>query len=210
MLRPWHEIPILHSKEPLVPLPTNVFCIEPHPYRSLGAPYLESESPWMLREKVVKRLLIAQNYLQEKHSELCLAIFDAWRPIRVQKFMYEHAIKQEFLLRGLNALDNQNSSNYKKVVESVSRFWAEPSLDKSKPPPHSTGGAVDLTLALKTGGVSLDMGGEIDFVGSVSSPLYYSKAAQLDNESSAFLWHTRRMILSDIMSQSGFAQQTLM
>ena len=206
MLKPWHEIPILHSEEPLAPLPDEIFCIEPHPYRSLGAPYREQESPWMLREKLIKRLLVAQNYLQEKHSELCLAVFDAWRPIRVQRFMYEHAINQECFSRGLNGLDIKDSCDYKEVLKTVNQFWAEPSLDRSTPPPHSTGAAVDLTLAFKTTGESLDMGGEIDFIGSVSSPLYYSEAAQLDKESSACLWHSRRMLLKDIMSRSGFVQ----
>ncbi len=206
MLRPWHAIPILHSKEPLIPLPKEIRCLKPHPYSSLGAPYGEHVSPWVLRENLVERLVMAQNYLQEQNSELCLNIFDAWRPIRVQKFMYQYAINQECLLRGLNKLKAKDSPEYEDVINKVGQFWAEPSLDKSTPPPHSTGGAVDLTLASKTTGLPLDMGGEIDCIGAVSSPSYYFAQAQLDKESSAAVWHGRRMLLTDIMSRSGFAQ----
>ncbi|KGG11780.1 D-ala-D-ala dipeptidase [Prochlorococcus marinus str. LG] len=189
----------------MICLPEELYCLKPHAYQSLGAPYGDLASPWMLRQDVIRRLLIAQGYLQKIEPQFCLALFDCWRPIRVQKFMYEYAINQECISRGIDRFESAGSSELKDVIESVATFWALPSLDKSMPPPHSTGGAVDLTIATKDG-VSLEMGGQIDCMGPISRPDYYFEAAHSNRDSSAHLWHSRRMILLDVMKRSGFVQ----
>ena len=158
--------------EPLMRIPEEIYCIKPHSYELLGAPYGKAASPWMLRKEVIRRLLLAEDLLVKTVPNLRLAVFDAWRPIRVQKFMYDYTIKQECLSRGIDPSSKNDSSALSDVVELVSKFWASPSLDKSKPPPHSTGGAIDLTLATNDCNL-VDMGGKIDLIGPASEPDYY-------------------------------------
>lgn len=69
----------------------------------------------------------------------------------------------------------QSGPELEAVTAEVGRFWAAPSPDPATPPPHSTGGAVDLTLAT-TSGEPLDLGGEIDAIGAVSEPDHYDPA----------------------------------
>ena len=205
MLKPWYKIPLLYLDEPLISLPSSLFCLKPHAYDSLGAPYGSTSSPWMLRSEVVKRLLLAQDSLQLFNSGLCLAIFDGWRPIRVQKFMYEHAIHKECISRGIRQIEMANSSDMRLVIDVVNKFWALPSLDTSTPPPHSTGGAIDLTLANEDGS-PLNMGGEIDWIGPESTPNYYFDLQKSKQNSSTLLWQSRRKLLFDIMTNAGFVQ----
>ena len=188
-------------------LPVEIYCIKPHSYESLGAPYGKSASPWMLRKEVIRRLLLAEALLSKTSPHLRLAVFDAWRPIRVQKFMYEYAINQECISCGLsvNASRTSNDRDFKKVVYKVNKFWAFPSYNKSTPPPHSTGAAVDLTLSIKNGS-TLNMGGAIDLIGRESEPNYYLGLAKSDRKSLVYLWHSRRLLLRNIMTQSGFVQ----
>ncbi|WP_269623059.1 M15 family metallopeptidase [Prochlorococcus marinus] len=205
MLRPWQKVLIKHSSEELVTLPLELYRLEPHCYQSLGAPYGTLDSPWMLREEVAKRLLAAQGFLKQSHNKYRLAIFDAWRPIRVQKFMYEYSINQECIARGINRNLGSENPEIIEVIDSVNKFWALPCMDSSMPPPHSTGAAVDLTLALSNGN-PLDMGGEIDFMGSVSTPDYYSKTKNHDQSFNEYLWHARRSLLKNVMQEAGFVQ----
>ena len=203
MKRPWSGLPINDCGEKLVPLKTSFHCLEPHPYLSLGAPYGEYEDPWRLRSGVKKRLILAGNFLQIAHPDLRLAIFDAWRPISVQAFMVQHSINQNCLARGVNRNDLSQKKAFEKIVEEVGKFWATPSLNPLFPPPHSTGAAVDLTLA-DTSGEVLDMGGDIDHVGPISSPSHYLKNANGDFV--CHLFHQRRVCLAQVMQKAGFRQ----
>ena len=89
-LKPWNNIKISECKEPLISIPKSIFRLTPHPYMSLGAPYLAGTDPWVLRRGVLKRLILAQQLLSEINPQLQLALFDAWRPISVQKFMFDY------------------------------------------------------------------------------------------------------------------------
>ena len=202
-MRPWSPIPIDDNGEPLTDLPAVLRRIEPHPYQRLGAPYGQLGSPFRLRSGVVVRLLRAQALLRVEQPQWCLAIFDAWRPLAVQQFMVDHAIAAECQRRGVDA--DLPSPLREQVVADVGRFWAPPSADPATPPPHSTGAAVDLTLAEDSGGL-LAMGGEIDAIGSVSEPDHHSEAARLDPDGEAACWHRRRQLLSQVMVAAGFAQ----
>ena len=173
-VRPWNNIKINESQEPLIPIPESVFRLTPHPYMSLGAPYLKGEDPWVLRKSVLKRLIEAQQYLSEINPHVQLALFDAWRPIPVQKFMFDYTIQETCKSRGIDINDHSEKLTIAKIVDEVGRFWAKPTSNSSTPPPHSTGAAIDLTLA-DMSGKPLDLGGEIDFIGAKSRPDFYEK-----------------------------------
>ena len=203
--RPWNNLPILNIDEPLVFLPSELLRIEPHPYVSLGAPYGKYQNPWQLRQDVVRRLVSAQESLIKENANLRLAIFDAWRPIAVQEFMIDYEIKKACLTRQLNPSCKDHYAQYQELLEEISLFWAPPSKDPKKPPPHSTGAAVDLTLSNKLG-EPLMMGGEIDEIGEVSSPEFYKDVANDRPESEFSLWHSRRKLLAHVMFSAGFEQ----
>jgi len=201
-MRPWNEVKIIDCKEPLVSLPSSIHCLNPHPYLSLGAPYGEGVDPWRLRIDVVRRLLIAQEYLSFDDSNLKFAVFDAWRPIPVQSFMIDYTIEQECRQRGINPELKENLSQLNDVKKLVNKYWAQPSFDQCTPPPHSTGAAVDLTLA-DVNGLPIDMGGPIDAIGAISEPNYYAKYGA---QPSSSLYDTRRKLLLKVMSKAGFIQ----
>ena len=202
-MRPWSSLPIQENLEGLVALPAELQCIEPHPYAALGAPYGAGLSPFRLRQGVVDRLLQAQLILKRHHAAWRFAVFDAWRPVAVQAFMVDHAIREECHRRGVDP--NQDSPGRQQATWDVGRFWAPPSESANTPPPHSTGGAVDLTLA-DAQGLELSMGGAIDAIGPVSEPLHYAAMAKQRPDGQEALWHRRRQALTESMQAVGFAQ----
>jgi len=201
--RPWHPIPIRDRGATLKPLPAALHRLLPHPYGELGAPYGPGADPFHLRIPVVRRLLKAQDLLQRRKPRWRLAIFDAWRPVVVQAFMVAYARRQECERRGI---DPQRASPEREAAFlEVSRFWADPSENPRTPPPHSTGAAVDLTLATADG-IPLDMGGVIDATGPISEPDHHAAAARLNPSSPAGQVHKRRVLLRQVMNAAGFAQ----
>jgi D-alanyl-D-alanine dipeptidase len=202
-LRPWSPIPIVEAGDPLVPLPPALHRLEPHPYAALGAPYGRGGCPFRLRQGAVDRLRRAQSLLRVAEPDWRLAIFDAWRPVAVQRFMVAQATADLCRQRGLDP--EGSGPAWDAVRQEVAAFWAPPSEDPATPPPHSTGGAVDLTLA-STSGAPLAMGGAIDAIGPISHPLHYADAVAADPEGEAARWHRRRQLLAAVMEQAGFAQ----
>ena len=206
-LRPWSPVPITDNGEPLLPLPAQLLRLEPHPYLAVGAPYGSCGSPFRLRQGVIERLLQAQTVLQTTQPGWRLAIFDAWRPLAVQRFMVEHAIAEECHARGLDR--EHPSAELDAVVAEVGRFWAPPSDDPATPPPHSTGAAVDLTLA-RADGALVDMGSPIDAIGAVSEPDHYARVTEGlpdgPERRQALAWHGDRQLLAQAMASAGFAQ----
>jgi D-alanyl-D-alanine dipeptidase len=89
-----------------------------------------------LRQTVANRLYKVAEALPHP---LGLAVFDAWRPLALQREIYEAAYADPDLPPG---------------------FVARPTDDPSTPPPHVTGGAVDLTLTFD--GAALALGTSFD------------------------------------------------
>ncbi len=204
-IRPWNHIKINECHEPLISIPQQIFRLTPHPYMSLGAPYLDGEDPWVLRESVIRRLIEAQQYLSEINPHLQLALFDAWRPISVQAFMFNYTVQETCKSRGININDHSRKGTITEILEEVGRFWAKPTFNLSTPPPHSTGAAIDLTLADMTG-IPLDLGGEIDFIGAKSRPDFYESDSLWMSCPEYQVYHYRRSLLALVLKQAGFVQ----
>ena len=230
-MRPWSSIPIRDCAEPLCELPPQLWRLQPHPYVQLGAPYGPQGSPFRLRSGVIERLLLAQAHLQRQAAHWRLAIFDGWRPLAVQRFMVEHTIAELCAARQLDrnqsaaasacaaastdagalehSADLDHSAAIEQVIADVGRFWATPSDDPATPPPHSTGAAVDLSLA-DAAGRPLAMGSPIDAIGAVSEPNHFAAVAATCSDSAerlqALEWHRRRQLLASAMQAAGFEQ----
>ena len=205
-VRPWSDQLIIDCREPLQSLPAELLRLQPHPYVQAGAPYGPGADPFRLRTGVIERLLAAQQLLQQHQPDLRFAIFDAWRPIAVQRYMVAYAIAEECERRGVNQEDPAEAAAVAAVTDDVGRFWAPPSSDPATPPPHSTGAAVDLTLARCDQDQALDMGGAIDAIGAISEPDHYAELARLRPESQQAVWHGRRDLLQRVMRANGFEQ----
>lgn len=199
-MKPYNKIPIIECGEPLLPIPLeNFIAQQPSAYEKLGADY-QGKSAYYLRESVIEALLKAAQELDKRKKGWKIEIFDAYRPVAIQKFMVDYTFAQicqekKIDVNKLTSKDRQN------VYEEVYTIWAIPSNNPKSPPPHSTGGAVDITL-VDHYGEAIDMGGEIDELSPRSNPNYYCDS--LSNEKQKY--HERRELLNDIMTSVGFCR----
>lgn len=190
-MRPWDQIDIDDSGEPLVPIAVEPFRFEaPHPYARLGAPY-GAWSPWFLRREVHARLLDAQRRLSARRPGWRLHLFDAWRPLAVQAFMEAHT--ERLVLREAPHLDAAQRR------ERVLTYWAPPSDDPRTPPPHSTGAAIDLTLC-DAQGAPVNMGAAFDEPTERSWPEHFAAATDAQGREA----HAHRLLLREVMFAAGF------
>jgi D-alanyl-D-alanine dipeptidase len=190
----YQTIPIQDCGEPLVAIPRDRFAlVQPHPYQALGAPY-GNQSPYWLRAGVLRALIEAQAALQHQCPGWQIQIFDALRPLAVQRFMVEHAFLEQVQARGWNSADLTDTQR-QQVMADVVQFWAVPSDDPATPPPHSTGAALDITLIDDTGAV-VDMGSPIDEVSPRSHPDHFA--------SHPGPAHSHRTRLNQAMASAGF------
>lgn len=189
-MRPWEHVRIEEDGEPLEPLEAGLISLEtPHPYVALGAPY-GAWSPWYLRRSVKGRLLDAQARLAGGWR---LHLLDAWRPLAVQAFMVEHT--DQLLRREAPELTEAQRR------ERVLTYWAPPSEDPARPPPHSTGAAVDLTL-VDAGGRPLNMGSPFDEPTERSHPDHFAGAVDAHGREA----HAHRQLLDRVMRAAGFVR----
>lgn len=198
MFKPYQQIPILESGEPVVAIPLERFAVEvPHPYQKLAAPYGD-RSPYYLRQTVLNSLLEAQDRLQVVHPDWRIKIFDAYRPIEVQKFMVDRSFAEVLKTQQLN-LSELSEAQLEEVWQQVYQFWALPSLDPATPPPHATGAAVDITL-VDEHGKTVDMGSAIDEVSPISYPDYFANSINPTEKQ----YHQHRQLLWNVMREAGF------
>jgi len=199
-LKPWYQIPIVDNNEKLISIPREIDFVEPHPYLALGAPYKSKRRIWSLREGVVSRLIKANNYLQTIHRNYSLILYDSWRPIEVQSYMFYLAFESECEKRGLN-IHLKEFNSYPEIIKKVEKFWAFPSFDEKCPPPHSTGGAIDLSI-VDSSGKLIDMGCEIDKMDDSAFPAFYKDR----NSKESIIWDDRRNLLKKVMLEFEFVQ----
>ncbi|HJO98721.1 MAG: M15 family metallopeptidase [Acidimicrobiales bacterium] len=105
--------------EPLVPVSHDRILLL-HNYLQAG--WTHARAGCWLRQSVAVLLADVADALPDRWG---LAVFDAWRPLDLQLELYEAAVADPTVPTWL---------------------FAEPDPDPQRPPPHLTGGAVDLTL----------------------------------------------------------------
>lgn len=122
------------------------------------------------RSGVLDRLRLAADRLPEGFG---FAVFDAWRPLELQLELYEAALASP---------------------EIEDWLVAAPSTDPQTPPPHLSGGAIDLTLTI--GGFPVELGTMFDDSSSLA------RAAALEDEPGPA--REARRMLYWIMNSVGF------
>lgn len=197
-VKPYHAVAIADSGEPLVPIPKEALAlVSPHPYMAVGAPYGD-KSPFFLRQGVLMRLLAAQAELQRHQPDWRILVFDAYRPVAVQRYMVDHTFQEVLAARNLT-LSQLTAADRQELMTLVLEFWAEPSPDPATPPPHSTGAAIDVTLVDATG-QEVDMGSPIDELSPRSHPNYFATSPDASEQ----IYHRHRQLLHDCMAAAGF------
>jgi D-alanyl-D-alanine dipeptidase len=173
--------------------------LSPHSYEKLGANY-EGRSPYVLRQGVLNALLEARTRLEIDRPSWKIQIFDAYRPVAVQKFMVDYTFATVLKMRGLH-LEMLSTEEIQCILQEVYRIWAIPSDNPATPPPHSTGAAVDITL-VDGNGKTVDMGGEIDEMSDRSLPDYYLQATSPVERQ----YQQNRFFLHKVMKEAGFSR----
>jgi zinc D-Ala-D-Ala dipeptidase len=148
----------------------------------------------LLREGVAKRLQAINARLAPADLELWL--FDAWRPQAVQIYFHDHWFPAE-LKRRNPALTGQD------LLAEVERYWAAPSTGDDAPSPHSTGGAVDLTIRWRGGG-HLWMGSLFDDASEIAHTAHLESASDTFSFSADEARANRRLLYW-LMTEAGFA-----
>ena len=117
----------------------DVYLVYSTPYNFMGRVLYKNLDGALLAEPAYKKLKRAQEILREKRMDLHFLIYDAVRPVSIQREMWK-------VVEGTNLED----------------FVANP--NKRKGGPHNFGIAVDLTLC-DCAGNPLPMGSEYDYFG---------------------------------------------
>lgn len=136
-----------------------------------------------IRFEAAERLIRAAELLPPDYS---LMVFDAHRPIEVQREIFE-AQKRKFGEQ-YPELDPDQISKMTEIYVSL------PSSDLTRPSPHATGGAIDLTVFV--GNRAMNMGTEWDsFEESSRTEFFKGKDSEI---------HNNRNLLYSIMTEAGF------
>ncbi len=141
----------------------------------------------IVRKEVYERLQKVRDYLPEGYR---LRIWDAWRPLALQVELFEKYSKD--IVREFS-LEDLTEEQRNKVI---ARFVSLPNEDRTIPPVHTTGGAVDVTLVDKDGN-ELPMGTGFDSFSKATQTEYFEKEKNI-------LFRDNRRLLYNAMIGAGF------
>ncbi|RME82888.1 MAG: D-alanyl-D-alanine dipeptidase [Caldilineae bacterium] len=183
-LEGWYRVPIVESHEPMVDLEDAGFQVE-HVYYRQGIP--GSLPRCLAREAVVARLLQARALLPQGYDFL---IWDAYRPLEVQTQLFQR------YKAGLR--ERYPFLSEEELVLRTQTYVTLPSTDPHRPPPHSTGAALDLTLTRD--GTPLDMGTPFDYFDREADSHFFEDAG----EGRELQIRNNRRLLYHVLAAVGF------
>lgn len=142
-----------------------------------------------VREEVA---LMLRRVLELLPADYFLWIYDTLRPVAVQKSLYDLYWKQ--LAR------EHPEAGEEELRILIDDFVAYPRISYQKPAPHTTGGAVDLTLGCAN--APLPMGTDFDDLTDRAHTRYYEEHLNLSAEEKVY--RDNRRILYYAMTEAGF------
>jgi len=181
----WKNIPIKESYQPLVSL--NAFqdnfpiCVIPQ-YKNQQIP--GALDNMLLRKEAAERLLLSSKLLPDGYK---FVVFDAYRPLEVQQSIFTD-------LKNILCYENP-TKNDAEITLMTETYVSFPSSNPLFPSPHTTGGAIDLSICDESGKL-LDMGTPFDSFDIDSRTNPTSKCSQLV--------YDNRKLLYNIMTYVGF------
>ena len=189
----WQKICINETNEPLI-------CINdlqnPHKidveasYYNMG--YKTAKKILYSRYGLVENLKKASGFLPDG---LSFKVFDAWRPLELQLEIFNN-----FLSSLQKEYPNLTKAELK---ERCKKYVSLPSSDPTKPSPHYSGGAIDLTLVDKNGN-ELWMGTGFDDFTKKAMTDYFEKDDNINSFKDKLARYNRR-ILFNSMIKAGFS-----
>lgn len=179
----WREVPIEPVDEPLVAVDGLSARIQDRAeYHRWGIPGALSRS-WV-RRGVAERLVRVAEGLPDGMG---LVVWDAYRPLAVQGALFDAYLTE------LMAVHPEMPADA--LEEAAAKYVTPPSRSRFAPPPHLTGGAVDLTLS-DADGLPLELGTGFDAFGP--------EAATRAFEDEPGRWRDLRRVLFWAMHDAGF------
>jgi len=181
----WGRLPIEECGEPLVVLEPSARLRVRSLYAEMGVP--GAPALVSVRAGVRERLFAAADALPKG---VALVVFDGFRPLAVQRYLYE-TFRDDLRLRHPELDEGA-------LAALLARFVASPNADPLRPPPHRTGGAVDVYPVDAATGVSLPMGTEPDETAPASATRWYEERPE-----APFTTH-RRLLYHAMTGAGGF------
>jgi D-alanyl-D-alanine dipeptidase len=195
-----HALDLAHdrNREPLVDLAALGIDGAAHYAKPDNPPYYEvfpgATTRLMLRASVAEKLRAIDASL--RLQGLKLYVHDAWRPRAIQ--VHGHEVWLPAQLRAQHPEWGEGE-----IMAEAAKYWAAPTSEPLSPAPHSTGGAVDLTLAGVASGQTLYMGSIFDDVTELAHTDYYE--TRQDGSYSALEARANRRLLYWLLTEAGFA-----
>lgn len=181
----WKQVAIQESSQPLILL--NNLDPKIHVSPEYFHQQITGASANMyLRQEATERLIQAANLLPVGQR---LVVFDAYRPLTVQESLF-------------NTFKGQLKNQYPEKCDNeldllTQQYVSTPSADSTKPSPHATGGAIDLSIVTADGRL-LDMGTDFDSFDITAQTGYFRDDPQMSDV------HANRSLLYTVMNNSGF------
>ena len=141
-----------------------------------------------LREGTYERMKQAVLLLPENYS---LILYDGYRPIDVQQYLFMHFSKQIKL--------QYPDFTEQEVLNETHKYVAFPNKGREFNTPHLTGGAIDLTLG-DLNGRALDLGTAFDEISEKSATRYFEQHPEEHREA-----RIHRRLLYNCMTMVGFS-----
>lgn len=143
----------------------------------------------LIRKEALDRLLSACNLLPDNLAFKILDIYRTWELQNELYYVYKPSIIKKFNLENLSK-EEQNKI--------ISNFVSIPNKDEIIPPPHTTGGAIDLTITDLISKKDLDFGIGFDDFSDLTNSDYFEKI------NSNITIRNNRRLLYNLMTKSGF------
>lgn len=180
----WVEMEFVDS--PFVEIVSDDFFDVKMQYPLLGMKKCEEHC--LVRKEVYERLILVRDFLPTGYK---LRIWDAWRPLSLQKELFEEY--SEDIVERFNLAECSEDEKHRVI----SKYVSLPKEDRDEPPVHTTGGAIDVTLIDEKGN-ELDMGTAFDsFLDSTATSFY-------EDDSHECIITENRRILYFAMTSAGF------
>lgn len=179
--------PIYECGEPMIPLSTLSDKIKVYPFY-YEQDYDGATAESYLRVGAAKLLQQAAGLLPDG---LFFVVLDGWRSYQVQQSLYDR-FKQSLLAQGWHEGEQ--------LDRELAKFVARPSQDVTRPSPHLTGGAIDLTISGPNGW--LEMGTEFDDFTNAAATRYFEELPFYDERSLCI--RDNRRLLFHLMAEVGF------
>lgn len=193
------------NKEGAVNILLHGLAGENYYYHADNPPYWHvapgSISELYVREGVLERLQKVNAFLLPLGYELY--VFDAYRPVEVQTYFHDVWVPAYLRQKYPDWSDEE-------VMSEVGNYWSAgfpdvASIDPLSPPPHATGGVVDLTLRNIRTCEHLFMGSYFDDVSTVSFADHFEREGEKRALTmSEELARQNRRILYHAMTSAGF------